>query len=95
MEEFTKKINLFKLITASIQDFINLNTPKQSLIGNSVEFNDIGKEKCNSTLISISDKGDCIVDFFEKSIESVSADELYHLCRPEVIQHILKESSAG
>ena len=78
-------------VNASIKDFLNLNATKQSLIGNSVEFKDIDKGKSNGTLISISDKGDCIVDFYEGGMESVSADELYLLCRPEVIQHILKE----
>lgn len=75
---------------ASIKELLNLNTSKRSLIGNSVEFKSGDGEKRNGRLIDIKD-GVCIVDFYKNGEESVNADNLYLICRPEVVQHILKE----
>ena len=84
----------YKLIikfNASIQDLLDLNASKRSLIGNSVKFKSTDREERNGLLIGVEDHGVCIVDFYEGGEKSVSADKLYLLCRPEVIQHILKE----
>jgi hypothetical protein len=78
---------------ASIQDLLDLNAPERLLIDRSVEFMDVDEQKLNGRLIRIENSDDCVINLYGDNAGpfSVPASELYLLCRPEVIQHILKE----
>jgi hypothetical protein len=81
--------NLILQINASIQVFLDLDVSREYLIGNSVEV--IGQEYKNGQLVRIRDDNICTIDSYDMEVgkQSVSADEVYLLCRPEVLQHLL------
>lgn len=78
-------------INASIKDFLSLNAPLRYLIGSSVEIKIDGVEKRNGVLTEVEADGNCIVDIYNADKEKVPSDKIFLLCRPEVLEQILKE----
>ena len=81
--------NLILQLNASIQDFLDLGVLRKDLIGNSVEVR--AREHKNGQLVRIGDDNICTIDFYdtETAEQSVSTNEVYLLCRPEVLQYLL------
>jgi len=76
-------------INASIQDFLDLGVLIGDLIRNSVEVR--AREYKKGQLVGIGDNDICTIDSYDMEIgkQSVSANEVYLLCRPEVLQDLL------
>jgi len=83
--------NLILQINASIQDFLDLGVSREDLIRNSVEVR--AREHKNGQLVRIGDDNICAIDSYDMEIgkQSVSANEVYLLCRPEILQHLLEK----
>jgi len=83
--------NLILQINASIQDFLDLGVSIGDLIRNSVEVR--AREYKKGQLVGIGDNNICTIDSYDMEIgkQSVSANEVYLLCRPEVLQDLLEK----
>ena len=81
--------NLILQINASIQDFLDLGVSIGDLIRNSVEVR--AREYKKGQLVGIGDNNICAIDSYDMEIgkQSVSANEVYLLCRSEVLQDLL------